>query len=355
MVRSTPLMLRRTHGRGPVLRRVMPALALSILTATFLAPELLGLAETFPFLVIVAGRPVAAVGLIVMALVVVVLKRRWWPAGVAIWVVAGVALGYVVISRAIPGPPPAPARTLTLLSFNVYDGHADLQALAREIKTGRPDVVVLPEAGERYRQLLMPKIAELGYRSWTTGPPGGRDVYGIVVLAGPWLGSVAAEPLQPGTKFRWMQVTGGALGNVRVVAVHTAAPFSELTRNWTTDIATLRRWCGTGHGPTILIGDFNSTLDHSSLRSAVKGCTDAAADRGQGLAATWPSYWPKWFGVQIDHVFTTGTLRPANLQVLDIPGSDHRALLTRVATPFGTGFTPATNPQRPYLTPPRPK
>jgi hypothetical protein len=86
------------------LRRVMLALALSILTATLLAPELLGLAETFPFLVIVAGRPVAAVGLIVMALVVVVLKRRWWPAGVAVWAVAGVALGYVVISRAIPGP-----------------------------------------------------------------------------------------------------------------------------------------------------------------------------------------------------------------------------------------------------------
>ncbi|HEX8759563.1 MAG TPA: hypothetical protein VF734_06215 [Pseudonocardiaceae bacterium] len=65
---------------------------------------------------------------------------------------------------------------------------------------------------------------------------------GIVVLAAPWLGAVTAEPLPYDTKFRWMQVTGGALGTVCVVAVHVAAPVPELTQDWTSELGMLQQW-----------------------------------------------------------------------------------------------------------------
>jgi endonuclease/exonuclease/phosphatase (EEP) superfamily protein YafD len=302
------------------------------MAAVFLVPEMFGLAEVLPFAPLVAFRPVAAVGLLVFAVLVVLVVRRWWPVALAVGVVAAVALG-VVIPRAIAGPAPGPGRTLTLLSFNVYDGHADVPILARTIRAARPDVVVLPEAGERYRELLTTQVADLGYRSWTTEPPNSEDVRGIVVLTAPWLGAVTAEPLPLDTKFRWMQVTGGALRPVRVVTVHAAAPVPALTQEWTSELGMLQHWCAPGNGFNVVIGDVNATLDHHPLRSGISGCTDAAADRGQGLVATWPTVWPRWFGVQIDHVFTAGGLRPASLQVLDIPGSDHRALLTRVVVP----------------------
>ena len=160
-----------------------------------------------------------------------------------------------------------------------------------------------------------------------------EDVHGILVLAAPWLGEVNAESLRSGAKFRWMQLSGGALGAIRVVAVHAAAPVPGLTQDWSSDIATLRQRCELGNGSNVLIGDFNATVDHSLLRSAISGCTDAAAERGQGLVATWPSYFPQWLSVQIDHVFTSADLRPASIEVLDIPGSDHRALLSRVIVP----------------------
>jgi endonuclease/exonuclease/phosphatase (EEP) superfamily protein YafD len=308
------------------------AVVLGVLAAVFLAPELFGLAEVLPFAALVAFRPAAAVGLLVLAVLVVLVRRRWWPVALAVWVVAAVALG-VVVSRAIAGQAPGPGPTLTLLSFNVYDGHADVLTLARIIHAARPDVVVLPEAGVRYRQLLMPRVAGLGYRSWSTEPPDGEDVNGIVVLAAPWLGVVTAEPVPLDTKFRWMQVSGGALGAVRVVAVHAVAPVPGLMQDWISELGMLQRWCAPGRGANIVVGDVNATLDHRPLRSGITGCADAAANRGQGLAATWPSSWPRWFGVQIDHVFTAGGLRPGSLQVLDIPGSDHRALLTRVVVP----------------------
>lgn len=334
MVRSIAAMVHPPGGRSPrrVRWRFTIAVVLGVLAAVLLTPELFGLAQMLPFAQLVAFRPAAAVGLLVFAAFTVLVRRRWWPVALTLWMVATVAAAPVV-PRAIAGSAPGPGQTLTLLSFNVNDGHADVPALARTIHTARPDVVVLPEAGEHYRQLLMPQVDNLSYRSWTTEPLGSKDMNGIVVLTAPWLGAVTAEPLPLDTKFRWMQVTRGALGTVRVVAVHAAAPFPELTQEWISELGMLQQWCAPGRGSNIVIGDVNATLDHSALRSGITGCTDAAADRGQGLAATWPSSWPRWFGVQIDHVFTTGGLRPASLQILDMPGSDHRALLTRVVMP----------------------
>jgi hypothetical protein len=82
-----------------------------------------------------------------------------------------------------------------------------------------------------------------------------------------------------------------------------------------------------------VVGDVNATLDHAPLRAALTGARDVAADCGQGLVATWPARLPRWMGVQIDHVFTSGGPRPLNFRVLDLPGSDHRALLAQVVVP----------------------
>jgi endonuclease/exonuclease/phosphatase (EEP) superfamily protein YafD len=42
---------------------------------------------------------------------------------------------------------------------------------------------------------------------------------------------------------------------------------------------------------------------------------------------------PSWTGVQIDHVLGAGGVRPTSFEVLDLPGSDHRAVLSRVLVP----------------------
>ncbi|MCA1676745.1 MAG: endonuclease/exonuclease/phosphatase family protein, partial [Actinobacteria bacterium] len=239
----------------------------------------------------------------------------------------------MVVPRTMAGPAPVSGRGVSVLSFNVFDGRADVVALGKTIRASRPDLVVLPEAGVQYRSRLVPLVSDLGYRAWTTGMLGRRDVDGIVVLAAPSLGDVAVVPVELDTHFRWMQLSGGSLGSTRVIAVHVAAPVRGLVAEWARELLMLQRWCGPGGGANVLIGDFNATLDHSALRSGTAGCADVAAERGEGLVPSWPTYWPGWFGVQIDHVFTSAGIRPASLRFLDLPGSDHRGLLTQIMLP----------------------
>jgi endonuclease/exonuclease/phosphatase (EEP) superfamily protein YafD len=65
----------------------------------------------------------------------------------------------------------------------------------------------------------------------------------------------------------------------------------------------------------------------------VTGCADATERTGEGLVATWPTRFPRWFGVQIDHVLVTGGITAETTTVHDIPGSDHRAIVTRLRLP----------------------
>jgi endonuclease/exonuclease/phosphatase family metal-dependent hydrolase len=89
-----------------------------------------------------------------------------------------------------------------------------------------------------------------------------------------------------------------------------------------------------------MAGDFNATLDHSLFRALTDGCDDAGARRGAGLTPTWPTWAPFWLGVQIDHVLSTRGIRAQTYSVHQLPGSDHRAVLTLLRVP--DRITPTT-------------
>jgi endonuclease/exonuclease/phosphatase (EEP) superfamily protein YafD len=69
------------------------------------------------------------------------------------------------------------------------------------------------------------------------------------------------------------------------------------------------------------------------FRAATAGCGDAAAQRGQGLTPTWPTWLPDWLGPQIDHVFATEPIVAERFEVREIAGSDHRAVVAQLRVP----------------------
>jgi endonuclease/exonuclease/phosphatase (EEP) superfamily protein YafD len=285
----------------------------------------------------VSFRPALLAGLTVLAIAATVaagVRRRGWTLAVGLLTVA--AVGAVMVApRALAGvtvpEPDAPTRpALTVLAFNTYEGQADVNAVAALVRDTRPDLIALPESARRFSDKLAPLVPD--YR-FAPSDERGRDVQGVTAAVRSDLGDVTAE-VDRSTGFPSVQVSGAGLGTVRFVAFHSIAPTPGEIPEWSHDLGTLDRWClDRQSGPVIVAGDFNATLDHSVFRSAIEGCSDAAERAGGGLVATWPSSAPRWMGAQIDHVLVTGGITAETFSVHDIPGSDHRAVVTRLLLP----------------------
>ena len=302
--------------------------------AALVLPDLLfGMDRFTPFAQLVALRPYLLVALPVLVLILLVLAR--WVRGAvlaAIGVVVVLLAGAgMVATRAVAVPVPAGGRTLTVVAFNTYSGAADAAEVTALIREERPDVVSLLEAGLSFRARLAPLVEPLGYRLITAvGEPEG-DLGGVTAVVADHLGAVRSTT-STATPFPFVELEGGGLGDLRVVAFHTLAPRRGDVAQWRSDVSLVSRWCA-GVQPAIIAGDFNATLDHSVLRSAISGCGDAAAQRGAGLVPTWPTWLPDWLGPQIDHVLATEPIAAERFAVREIAGSDHRAVVARLRLP----------------------
>ena len=89
-----------------------------------------------------------------------------------------------------------------------------------------------------------------------------------------------------------------------------------------------------GPAAVIIGGDYNSTPDLRQFRDLLtNGYHDAVEQTGAGFAPTYPS--DTWHPpiIVIDHVLTRNAAA-ASIRTLDIPGSDHRALLATIEVPL---------------------
>ncbi len=218
-----------------------------------------------------------------------------------------------------------------MLGANVWLGRADPVALAATITAERPDVVVLPEAGDRFRKRLLDGLE--GYRGWSCAPcrtspeaAGADDGPCLTVLVAVGLGEVDVSVASTDTRSGWIVVSGGGLGAVRVVGVHPAVLLPASTPDWLREIALLRPWLADPTRPTVVVGDLNATLEHGPLQRAL-GPARPVTHRAP---ATWPSWWRRRVGVTIDHVLVSGPIGVRSAEVLDVRGSDHRGVLARL-------------------------
>ena len=323
------------HPRRSIARFVWAGL-FTLAAAMAVLPDLLfGLDRRSPFVQLVSFRwqLLVAGAVVVLVLAAVTLrKRRVWPFTVGLLAVLLVGVG-MVAPRAIADPAPSGGTPFTVLSFNTYEGRADVDALADLIRTANPDVVALPEAGPRFAAKLAPLIEPLGYRLRSSTGQDTPDVQGVTTAVAARLGDVNFTIGHNTSSFPDVQISGGTLGTLRVIAFHSVAPVPGAVPDWRDDMSLLPTWCA-GSTPAIVAGDFNATLDHSLLRAGMVGCGDAASQRGDGLLSTWgPTPRTRVVGPQIDHVLATKGIEASSFRVVDLPGSDHHAILTTLKLP----------------------
>jgi endonuclease/exonuclease/phosphatase family metal-dependent hydrolase len=245
--------------------------------------------------------------------------------------VATVTLALAVLPRAVRRRPTVDGRRLRVLSANLLNGEADaneLVALARERRVEILAVQELtPEAVER---LDKAGIADLfPFRELHPAEQfHGSGVFSRYVLRD---GAVRVHPCRMHQSAA--TVTLPEAGPLRVESAHPSAPAWDNTACWRHDLRTQPAADG-GGPPSILLGDFNATLDHGLLRRVIaRGYRDAGAVTGRGLMPTWPFRLRRLPPVTLDHILVDRRLGITEFAVVPVPGSDHRAVFAELSVP----------------------
>ncbi|MGH3509178.1 MAG: endonuclease/exonuclease/phosphatase family protein [Nocardioidaceae bacterium] len=259
----------------------------------------------------------------------------WQTAGRAISVLTLACLAlhlYWASGPFIGTAPTANGRpTIVVMTSNLRLGEADpAQVLSVAIKHN-VDVLVLEEVTT---QVIAGMDAAGLHQAfpYSIGTPGYGRV-GLMVFSAHRLG----EGDRLSTFTQGYQVPVHVDGRtVTLIAVHPIAPTTSV-RDWASDQATIQAAAADQKGPTMVVGDFNASLDLKPLRGlTAEGYQDAATQAKSGWQPTWPStgfhrmgFIPSLFA--LDHIFLRGGLQATHTESVTIDGTDHRSLLATVA------------------------
>ncbi|MDX6741235.1 endonuclease/exonuclease/phosphatase family protein [Actinocorallia sp. A-T 12471] len=291
--------------------------------AVWAAVRLSGWDSSFRWVQLVSFTPYVAAASVAVPVAALVLRRK----GAALAGVAVVAVFAALLApRVLPDSEPvAKGPELRVLAANLLFGRtppADVLSLVRVLDL---DVLALSELPSQAKDAL----DDAGIREYLPYAEDGTNdttLYSAHPLTVPGpspAGAVRAELTVP-----------GAAEPVEVVAVHTCAPlYPGLDRCWRESQAALPPATPDGR-VRVLAGDFNATLDHTTIRDVLAtGYRDAAEVRGSALAPTWPADGRPLPGVVIDHVLADRRVAVLDYAVHPLPDSDHRGVFALLRLP----------------------
>ncbi len=218
-----------------------------------------------------------------------------------------------------------------VMTCNVYKGRADAASIVKLVSEQRVEILALQETTDEFvRALDDAGIRDyLPYSQVSTSD----GVYGNGLWSATPLGDPADDDVNSSASF----MPGGTVEfdgtDVRFVSVHTTSPTRGYWRQWKRSLDELGLMRAHEGSRYVFMGDFNATTDHAPFRDFLGNrFSDAAQQAGRGFTFTWPADrfpLPRFAG--IDHVVLDKGMTAGQLQVKQIPGSDHAALLATIA------------------------
>ncbi|WP_052688888.1 endonuclease/exonuclease/phosphatase family protein [Williamsia herbipolensis] len=262
----------------------------------------------------------------VPALLLLGLTRRWISVALTLLLaVAGLTtqLPLLVASTAPAG------RDVVVVQSNIKLGAGDVGEVVDIVSRERADLLTIEE-------LTPQALTRLQATDLRTTLP---YLYAVPGTGGVGTAIASRYPLRD-----TIALDGYSLNNLRAVvdlpgapattvfAVHPIPPYPYAPDRWVREMRTLRETVhGTRGDHVIVSGDLNSTWDHQQFRAlADNGFGDATDQAGARWAMTYPA--DRWFPpvIAIDHVVSHGFIA-RSLHTVSVSGSDHRALVVRLA------------------------
>ena len=315
-------------------RRLDAAIALVLLV--LVAVGALRWLDSTAYVVVVlqTAGPFVLIGLALLT-VAALLLRRWWTAlAVAVALAAAVAVAAPSF-RSSTSPKAEP--DLTVMSANVWIGSANATQLMDAVRFHSVDVLVLIEATPALLQRLDAEGAG-DYFSQREGVARPGTFTGTTVLSRYPLSvrSAGTDPAVEGTQSAQpvLDVTAPE-GTVRLKVAHPTAPLRGDTVEWRAGLRALQSWRERldGDEPVVMAGDFNADFGHPGMRDLAQGLEDAQRTDGQGWVRTWPfagNRLPAF--VQLDHLLSR-RLPVVSAGQVAINRADHAAVWASYALP----------------------
>ncbi|MFD9910684.1 endonuclease/exonuclease/phosphatase family protein [Streptomyces sp. NPDC059063] len=247
-----------------------------------------------------------------------------WRVGL-VWAVAALAgvAWFMEPYGKVSDPDGPPVAEIRVLASNVEFGRGT-GGLVKAVRERKPDLVFVSECDRACAGLLREELPRSAYPYRAAVDADGAD--GSVILSN--------LPLKRADGVRGTLGMPGAVADVkgipvRVQLAHPMPPTPGGVDRWRRELGSLREYADGGGGrATIIAGDFNATQDHAAFRRILDtGLRDAARQDGASRTPTWPTFLPRPFGAQIDHVLTTDDFASHDARFLDIGNTDHRAVL----------------------------
>ncbi|MEV8097248.1 endonuclease/exonuclease/phosphatase family protein [Kitasatospora sp. NPDC085879] len=318
-------------GPGRRWLRALRALVLAVCALLLVAPAVLvavrlgGLDDGTVMAMPVAGVPYVALLSVLLVFVTALLRAR---------LLAVVALGLTAVQLfwLVPrfvgdgGRVPTSAPRLRVATSNAYLGQVDPAALVRMVREQRVDVLAVEESNPGLAAALeragMPEL--MPYR--VVGRYSDTALYSRLPLSATRVADAAFSAAPTSAE---VTVEGRT---VRIVAVHTYYPLGD-AQKWADGFDALRADTAGRARNSVLLGDFNATLDHTPMRRLLgTGLTDSHAELGRGFDGTWPADRPVLPPVlQLDHVLHGEALAAVTVAEQALPGTDHRAVVAELA------------------------
>ncbi|MFD2794345.1 endonuclease/exonuclease/phosphatase family protein [Promicromonospora vindobonensis] len=264
-------------------------------------------------------------------LIVALFSRRW----VLTLLLATSMAGYVYWMAPFFVPPdtstaadPADPGTLRVMTINALYGRADAETVVGLVESQHVEVLAVQELTPDFEQALTDAgLDDLLAHSFTVPAddgPGGSGLWASTPLTD--------EDQLRGTSFAMPSalVSAGST-EVRVTVVHPHPPMPTEITTWRTELVELTKHAHGDDTPQILAGDFNATHDHAGFRDLLGSrFADATREWGAGPAVTWPEgrQVPALFA--LDHVVVEKDMPVSDVVSMQVPGTDHRALMATV-------------------------
>lgn len=313
---------------------------------------------SFRFMVVVGGYGVAAVALLsfaaplwwaldmvaslrvqlallLFALCVLAIALRHRTLAITCGIVFAISVADVAATSRVDRPDGAVTQELTIVIANLDSREEALDALARLPATADADLVLLTEA---------PGWSGLpdALSKFHVSNGEFRGAPGLVVLSRrPLETSRIATMGRYGRTAVIATLSHGALGLLHVVLVHAPAPASRATHRFNRRY--LERVAGLltelPDGPVVVAGDFSSVPWSSSVSGFVR-------ETGLRLAApiaTWPAGLGL-LGLPIDYLLAGPGLCVASLVPVELPQTDHAAIVAKLGACAEATATPTPPP-----------